>query len=274
MRWEYFLPSRTQGTFDAVSFARNDWVSFETADGEYVRGAVTKVRKKAVRIVDSRGLRYTTSPHDQGRKIQWTSIRPISMGVFILDTQLDKGWRSTRQGASFWKEYCDHAGWTFGYERVHSLHDLRYMLRDRTIKEPILIFNGHGTPHGGWLLSNGQYFRPGADGMEDFDINGKNRHKIVIFSACGMGARTDLVAGYRDILGAEAVIGYRGDVSDAICFLVEPALLQLIALGTQAAKAVKMAKEAFRPWRAANAKGSHSIPITCFPDKHSPSGKA
>ena len=117
-----------------------------------------------MRIVDGRGRRYTTSPYEQGRKIRLTSIRGITMGVFVLDTQLDKGWRSKRQAAALWEEYCYHAGWTFGYERVHSLHDLTYVLKERTIKEPVLVFNGHGAMRDGWILSNGQHFRPRRQG--------------------------------------------------------------------------------------------------------------
>ena len=101
--------------------------------------------------------------------------------------------------------------------------------------------------------------------MEEFEVHGKNRDKVVIFSACEVGARPKLLSGYRDLLGAEAVVGYRGDVTDSMCFLIEPALLQLIALGIKPARAVQTVKEALRPWRAANAKGSQSIPIACFP---------
>ncbi len=118
---------------------------------------VTSSHGKMIRGVDKDGKQYTTASNGKGQKIKFKSIRDTSFGVFVLDTQLDKGWRSKRQGARFWEEYCYHAGWSFAYERVHSLADLNYVLGERTIGEDVLLFNGHGCSSGGWTLSNREH---------------------------------------------------------------------------------------------------------------------
>jgi hypothetical protein len=144
---------------------------------------VTSSYGKVIRGVDKDGKQYTTSNKGKGQKIKFRSIRDRSFGVFVLDTQLAKGWRSKRQGARFWEEYCYHARWSFAYERVHSLADLNYVLGERTIGEDVLLFNGHGCSSGGWRLSNGDQF----DALTSLKVNEKNKHKLVIFSACSIG---------------------------------------------------------------------------------------
>lgn len=250
-----------------MKIERGRWVSFQTADGHHARGSVTASKGKTVRLVDSRGYRYTTSPGGRGRKIHLKSIRPVSMGVFVLDTQLDKGWRSRRQGARFWEEYCYHAdspSWDFGYERIHSLADLAYVLERRTIREHVLIFNGHGSTTKGWHLSNGDCFWPGAVGMDRLRVNEKNRHKVVLFSACDLGKNAELMKWYRKTLGADAVVAYAGNMMDGICFLVEAALLQLIYSGHSPKDAVRRVRRSFDAWKGTNQKWSRSIPITVW----------
>src|ERR1700730_1683376 len=124
------------------------------------------------------------------------------MGISVLETHLDKGWRSRRQAARFWEEYCQSANWTFAWERVHSLADLNYVLGDRTIDEYVLLFNGHGSSSEGWHLSNGDRFNLDSA----LKVNDKNKHKVVMFSSCDIGLNEKLLRHYRNQLAALAGI--------------------------------------------------------------------
>jgi hypothetical protein len=241
---------------------KGNWVSFQTDAGESHRGHITEKHGRAVRIVDSQGKRYTTSRERRGEKIRFKSIRALQMGVFVLDTQLDKQWTSRRRGAVFWEEYCSHAGWRFAYERVHSLDDLRYILGNRVIQEHVLIFNGHGHRADGWQLSNGEKL----DGNTSLKIHPKNRHKLIIFSSCEIGANARVCQALRQLFMAKAVIGYSSSVDDDFCFLVEPALLQLVANTEKSpADAVALVARQLDPWKFINKKGATMFPMRCHP---------
>lgn len=243
----------------AAGFEVGSWVSFKTADDEYHRGTVTQKHGKLVRIVDKDKRQYTTSQQSKGRKIQLKSIRAVPFGVFVFDTQLDKGWRSRRRSHVFWEEYCHHADWTFAYERVHSKPDIEYMLGKRIIKERVLLFSGHGSRGGGWVLSDGTCF----DRKTTLKVHEKNRHKVVVFSSCEIGANASLMRHYKDVLGAAAVISYTDDINDSIAFLAEPALLQLLDAGQDPDSAVEKVREAFDNWKGINKKHAKQFPMVC-----------
>lgn len=234
------------------------WVSFKTHDGESHRGWITAKDKRVVRVVDSHGRQYSTSPSERGAKIQFKSIRRVKMGVFLFDTQLDKQWTSERRGSVFWKEYCRHAGWSFAFERVHSLADLRYLL-GRAIQEHVIIFNGHGDRSNGWRLSNGDVL----DKTTELAINEKNRHKLLLFSSCDIGANASMCLHFKKVFHAHAVIGYSATISDDFCFLAEPALLQLICHGKQPWEATEIVRMAFDPWKGLNHRHAKLFPIQC-----------
>jgi hypothetical protein len=234
------------------------WVSFETSEGKSHRGRITAKDKRVVRVVDSQGRQYSTSPTERGAKIRFKSIRALKMGVFLLDTQLDKQWKSTRRGAVFWEEYCRHAGWSFAFERVHSLADLSYIL-SRSIQEHVLIFNGHSNRSNSWKLSNGDKL----DKTTQLKINDKNRHKVLLFSSCNIGGNEALCLRFKKLFQAHAVIGYSAPISDDFCFLVEPALLQLIQHGKQPWEATQIVRDAFDPWKGLNHPHAKVFPIQC-----------
>ncbi|MNE69827.1 hypothetical protein D3C80_1655780 [compost metagenome] len=71
-------------------------------------------------------------------------------GIRVFDTVLDgKNTRDmvSRNSADFWRPFCKSAGWSFNYERIHSLDDLKYFF-SKKIKEDIIIFSGHGNENG------------------------------------------------------------------------------------------------------------------------------
>lgn len=246
-----------------MNFSRDDLVRFRTHDGRSMHGKVTMTKGKAVRVVDIEGRRYTTSPHGVGVRIQLKSIRPVWAGVFLFDTQLDRGCRSQRRGEVFWREYCRHAGWTFAYERVHSLSDLRYFLHDRTIKEPVLVFNGHGSSETGWQLSN----RECLDADTEISVSPVNRDKVVIFSACGMGSNPTLCQSLKRKLGATDVIAYRTTIDDAIAFVAEPLLIQLLNAEYEPGKIgplVEKVRSVLDPLKTLNERNAKKFPLVCY----------
>lgn len=65
-------------------------------------------------------------------------------GVRVFDTVLDgKNTRDmvSRNSADFWRPFCKSAGWSFNYERIHSLDDLKYFFQ-RKSKKTSLYFQG------------------------------------------------------------------------------------------------------------------------------------
>ncbi len=241
-----------------MAFEKDLRVRFRTQDGEHLRGQITYSQNKVIRIVDDSNRRYTTASAAKGRKVQLKTIKGISQGVFVFDTQLDKGWRSQRRAAGFWEEYARHAFWTFGHERVHSLDDLRYFLERRTISESTLIFNGHSSQKGGFQFSNGERF----DRSVTLTLNQKNRGKVVIFSSCCLGANQSLLEHYKTQLHAQAVIAYKSVVTDSIAFLAESALIQLLDIHLPA-KATAIVRESLAPWKGINQRGAKGFPIVC-----------
>lgn len=236
-----------------------EWITFRTKDGDQHGGELTYRQGKVVRAVDAEGRQYVTSSSHRGRKIQLKSVRAMSMGVFVLDTQLDKSWRSDRHAATFWEEYCRHAGWSFGSERVHSLADLQYVLGKRVIREPVILFNGHGHHGDGWRLSNGDCL-----GIEaELTPHPLNNHKLLLFSSCGIGSNAKLCRHLLDTFRARALVSYTANITDEICFLAEPALLQLFRYDSTPERATATVKMAFDPWKRVNAKHSKVFPIVC-----------
>jgi hypothetical protein len=246
-----------------MALSIGDAVRFKDARGQPGRGLITQKSGKTVRVVDDQGRQYTTSPTGRGVKIRFKSVKPVWAGVFLFDTQLTPGFRSQRRGEVFWREYCRHAEWTFGYERVHSLNDLSYFLEKRTIKEHILIFNGHGSGRSGWQLSNGQCL----NGESDLAVSAANRGKVVIFSACNIGANRGLCVALREKLGASDVVAYRARINDDMAFIAEPMLIHLLNAEYKPGKVAHLVERvatALDPWKTLNLEGAKSFPLVGY----------
>jgi len=121
-------------------------------------------------------------------------------GVRVFDTVLDdKNLKDTvsRNSADFWKVFCKSAGWSFSYERIHSLVDLEYFF-SKKIKENVIIFSGHGDSNDGFYLTNGDVL----DGSCNILVPEKNQGKSIIFSTCCMGQNQKLCSKLKDIFKA------------------------------------------------------------------------
>lgn len=161
-------------------------------------GRVTSYYNNIIRLVDDFGNRYTNAKNQLGRRININSVRRMKKGVFVFDTHLDKSLYSNRQTADLWYRFCQSANWSFGYERIHSIADLKYFLEKRKISEPVLLFSGHGSKKGGWQLTNNEVL----DKKASLKIQQANKHKILLFSACGMGSDSTTCEHLRQTLEA------------------------------------------------------------------------
>jgi hypothetical protein len=244
-----------------ATFDRGDWVKFTDAAGRPKRGHVSSAKGRTVRLVDLDGRQYSTSAAARGQKVSFSSIQSIDGGVFVLDTQLDRRWRHRRESARFWEEYCRHAEWKFGFERVHSLGDLEYFFFKRQIPYPVVILSGHGDGDTGWEMTNGDMLNIEAD----FRVAEKNKGKVLLLSACGIGKNARLCRHLKEVFGARAIIAYTNDVNDDICFLVEPALMQLLfETSHNPSKCVEIVREAFEPWKNINVARAKKFPLVCY----------
>lgn len=93
----------------------------------------------------------------------------MSLSIRIFDTILssDKaGDSASRNSADFWKAFCFSSGWSFNYERIHSLNDVEFFFCQTKIKEQVIIFSGHGDSQDGFRLSNDEVL----DGNQNFEI--------------------------------------------------------------------------------------------------------
>lgn len=257
-------------------------VKFKIHDGEWRRGKVTARGGRTYRLKDDNGRRYSTDAVNKTRKVKARSIAPLQFGVFVFDTKLDKSLKSQRQSGVFWEQYCNAppGRWSYANERVHSLVDLRYFL-SRSISQPVLIFNGHGDLNGrGWVLSNGEFFNPHPrkDGSwcmkggehdcassPQLDLHRNNHKKTIILSSCLLGGQSDLCSRMLEALDARAVIGYKAEVYDRTCYLVEPLLVHFLAECDSAAAATSKVKRCIQPLSSKVQKGARSFPLVCYP---------
>ncbi|MDK2126751.1 hypothetical protein [Parachitinimonas caeni] len=149
-----------------------------------------------------------------------------NFGVRVFDTVLDTKRRrdtTTRNSADFWEVFCKAAGWSFGYERIHSLVDLTHFL-GRGIHESFIIFSGHGNEEG-FFLTNGD--KVDSDSIADM-MSPRNENKSIIFSSCLMGKDDEHCEALRVALKAKHLFSYRHSMQDRFCFLFESILLTLI----------------------------------------------
>lgn len=152
----------------------------------------------------------------------------MGFGIRVFDTVLDGGNlkdTSSRHSAGFWREFCHASNWSFSYERIHSLKDLSFFL-NRTIKENVIIFSGHGY-NDGWHMTNGDILN--ADSLANIRIHANNLGKDIIFSSCLMARNDDMCKSLKNIFCAKRLFAYNEEVQDRICFLNESILLMLIA---------------------------------------------
>ena len=243
-----------------AKLTENMRIVFKTLYGRTKTGHITYCRGRSVRIkgVDSRI--YRTMIEGKGEKVEYRTIKPEPFSVCVFDTQLDKGWRSRRQSAKFWEQICFQADWDFTYERIHSLEDMRYFLEERKIPARIIIFNGHGTSSDGFRLTNNQVL----DRNTAIKIHPDNKHKIIIFSSCLIGANRRLCKSLFELFCAEAVVAYKTEVQDVFAFLVETALLELFDFGYSIETAVETVKKSLDPWKTINLKGAKAFPLVYY----------
>jgi len=151
----------------------------------------------------------------------------MSLSIRVFDTVLDgKNINDTvtRNSSDFWKVFCNASGWSFNYERVHSLADLEFFM-SRVIKQDIIIFSGHGNEDG-WHMTNREVFIPST--FNHKKIHEKNFGKIVIFSSCLIGKSEQLCKEYKSLFGARKLFAYRHVMHDRYCFLNESILLSML----------------------------------------------
>lgn len=150
----------------------------------------------------------------------------MSFGVRVFDTVLD-GRKikdtSSRNAADFWKAFCLVSGWSFSFERVHSLADFSYFM-NRKIKESVIIFSGHGNEDG-WHMTNGEVLNENNIG----GIHPDNVGKDIIFSSCLMATNIQLCKALKLQLSAKRLFAYQHIMQDRFCYINESILLSLVA---------------------------------------------
>jgi hypothetical protein len=271
-------------------------VRFKTADRKTHFGRVTHQRGRTYRVVDYDGARFGTDERTPARRVVAKSMTEAKSGVFVFDTQLDSAWSTsaTRAGAGFWREVCNAAGWSFAYERVHSLQDLLYFLKERTIPQRVLVFNGHGDKMDGFGLTNGDTLgcRVTPNGetcvascsagskrrcMHNPDGNQRcpefrrlrlkpeNAGKVIVFSSCLMGKNRKLCLELKKMLRAEAVVAYSDEIKDNLCFFAEPQLVSLVLdRDCSPGDAVAKVRDNMQPWKPVVAKWKKRYPLECY----------
>jgi hypothetical protein len=151
----------------------------------------------------------------------------MSFGIRVFDTVLNTRNRKdtvSRNSSSFWREFCLASGWSFGYERVHSLSDLNHFMA-RKIEEDVVIFSGHGNEDG-WHMTNGDALT--RESAQEIQISNKNHGKTIIFSACNMANNEELCSDLAKSFQAKRLFAYHHLMHDKYCFLCESILLTLI----------------------------------------------
>jgi len=240
--------------------SKGDRVKFKY-QGDTYYGKVTGRINRGARIRSVDGQMFTTLSTDEkySKVVATKQIRPAKFGVFVFDTCLDTSLYSDRQAADFWYRYCTSAGWAHGAERVHSIADLKYFLR-RKIKENVLLFSGHGSQRKGFRLTNGEIL----DKKVDLSISRANSQKVIIFSACLMGANRALCEHLGNELKARAVIAYSKMIPDDLCFIAEPLLLQFLSTRIKPEEAVEKTNDALKELTPLVQKRSRAFPLRCF----------
>jgi hypothetical protein len=149
----------------------------------------------------------------------------MKLKIRVFDTILEKtnGDTTGRNSADFWRPFCAASGWSFNYERVHSLEDINFFF-GKPIKEEIIIFSGHGEKAGGFCLSNNEKI----DGTQQINIHKRNEGKIIIFSSCSIGKNKTLADAIKSQFSAKNLFAYQHVVEDRFCFLNESILLTMM----------------------------------------------
>ncbi len=149
----------------------------------------------------------------------------MALKIRVFDTILEKtkGDTTSRNSADFWRPFCAASGWSFNYERVHSLEDINFFF-GKPIKEEIIIFSGHGEKVMGFCLSNNEKI----DGTQQINIHKKNKEKIIIFSSCLIGMNEKLAMAIKSQFSAKNLFAYQHVVEDRFCFLNESIMLTMM----------------------------------------------
>ena len=151
----------------------------------------------------------------------------MSFGVRVFDTVLDgRNIKDTfsRNAADFWRQYCKASGWSFSFERIHSLTDLSYFM-NRTIKEDVILFSGHGHDNG-WHMTNKEVLN--EESIDQIVVNKNNTGKEIVFSSCLMGINGSLCNSIKTKFEAKRLFAYRHEMEDRFCYLNEAILLTLL----------------------------------------------
>ena len=243
---------------NAAQLRVGDPVRFRYRGAEHW-GRITRRARRNIRIKGADGRRFTTG-EGHGRRIRSADIRPAPLGVFVLDTHLDRSLYSDRQAADFWYRYCQAAGWSYGCERIHSLADLRYFLGRRSIREDVILLSGHGHRRDGFRLTNGERLRASTS----LSLHPSNGDKLLLVSSCQIGADARLCRELLSKLRARALIGYTDAIRDDMCFIAEPYLLQLLAAGEDVARAVELVRDRMAALKTINRPGARRFPLAVY----------
>lgn len=204
------------------------------AKNEFMRGWVYDNSDGDIKIRGIDGNKYSSAKKTGFIRYEKSTLNVETFGIRVFDTILsdDGGDSTSRRSHAYWEEFCKASGWSFGYERIHSITDLNYFFDKTFILEPIIIFNGHGLDKDdedeslekGFSLSNGEVINENSKIL----ISEENKKKIIIFSSCLIGNNKKLSEKLKTQFGAEALFAYKVKVYDNICFLIESYLLTLL----------------------------------------------
>lgn len=200
--------------------------AFERGDRVVVRVDGRRVGGRVSRVLSPRRYRVVT---DQNRRLEVTR-RQVTRGrddVLILETRLDPALHSRRQSGKFLREFLDSYGVRALYERVHTKKDLEHFLgrAKRSPNIPYVHFVAHGSVKGRSRLRLT---------IEDLDLRREAGifkgldGKLLIFSACDIGADRAAMRRILEFSRARAIIGYEKEIDDPYSYLAESLLYGLI----------------------------------------------
>lgn len=237
--------------------------SLERGDRVVVRLDGRRVGGRVSRVLSPRRYRVVT---DQNRRLEVTR-RQVTRGrddVLILETRLDPALHSRRQSGRFLQEFLDSYGVRALYERVHTKKDLEHFLA-RAKRNPNIPYVAHGSAKGRSRLRLT---------IEDLDLRREAGifkgldGKLLIFSACDIGADRTAMRRLLEFSRARAIIGYEKEIDDAYSYLAESLLYGLIFDSRSSPREiVKRVRGALRRVRIRRTSGARELrcPLVCYP---------
>jgi len=209
-------------------------------NGTYYRGRVTAKAPRLRRVVTDSGKRFVVPV----RKLKSSPDRAL-----LLETRLDRSLRSARAHGPMMQQWLHTFGVEAHYERMHTIEDLRYFLKQegRRPATRYIHIMGHGCSN----LGSGNAILQLTFGrvrlVDHLDVFGGLDGKILIFSCCEIGADRSALETIKTASGASAIIAYRTPVNDWYTNLVEVMLYErLVNTHMTARCAVEVVAKAIR----------------------------